>query len=75
MTLFHIAFLFFGTVLVSFTTTGAVLAFLKSRGIVDEPNERSSHKLPTPRGGGLAVTLVILGAWGLSLGNALAAHY
>jgi UDP-N-acetylmuramyl pentapeptide phosphotransferase/UDP-N-acetylglucosamine-1-phosphate transferase len=69
MTLFHIAFL------VSFTTTGAVLAFLKSRGIVDEPNERSSHKLPTPRGGGLAVTLVILGAWGLSLGNALAAHY
>lgn len=75
MTLFHIAFLFLGTVFASFIATGAVLGLLKSQGIVDKPNERSSHKIPTPRGGGLAVILVILGAWGLSLGNSLTAHH
>ena len=37
-----------------------VLAFLRHRNILDHPNERSSHSRPTPRGGGLAVTPVIL---------------
>jgi len=36
-----------------------VLAWLKQRQILDRPNERSSHSLPTPRGGGLATTPVM----------------
>ena len=70
MTLVHIAFLFFGTALVSFAATALTLHFLESRGIVDTPNERSSHAAPTPRGGGLAVIVVILVAWGLALDSA-----
>ncbi len=47
-------------------STGAtrlVLGWLRRRQILDLPNERSSHTLPTPRGGGLAVTPVLLLAW------------
>jgi UDP-N-acetylmuramyl pentapeptide phosphotransferase/UDP-N-acetylglucosamine-1-phosphate transferase len=29
--------------------------------ILDHPNERSSHALPTPRGGGLAIVLLVIG--------------
>lgn len=42
---------------------------LLSRGLLDQPNARSSHKLPTPRGGGVAFVLVgsiavaLLGSW------------
>jgi len=45
-----------------------VLAFLRHRQILDLPNERSSHSRPTPRGGGLAVTPVILTGWLLLAG-------
>ena len=45
-----------------------VLAFLRHRQILDLPNERSSHTRPTPRGGGLAVTPVILTGWLLLAG-------
>ncbi|OAN54988.1 MraY family glycosyltransferase [Magnetospirillum moscoviense] len=37
----------------------AVLSWLKRRQILDFPNERSSHTLPTPRGGGLATSPVM----------------
>jgi UDP-N-acetylmuramyl pentapeptide phosphotransferase/UDP-N-acetylglucosamine-1-phosphate transferase len=39
--------------------TRKVLAWLHRRQIMDHPNERSSHTLPTPRGGGLATTPVL----------------
>ena len=29
--------------------------------ILDHPNERSSHSVPTPRGGGLAIVILVLG--------------
>jgi len=32
-------------------------------GVRDLPNERSSHTIPTPRGGGLAMVLVMLVVW------------
>ena len=35
--------------------TRVVLAWLHHRQILDHPNERSSHSLPIPRGGGLGV--------------------
>lgn len=45
---------------VSCIGTGAVLRYLKKRQILDRPNERSNHTVPTPRGGGIAVTGTIL---------------
>ena len=74
MTMVHIAFLFFGTALVSLAATGLIIRVLKSRGIVDRPNERSSHDTPTPRGGGRAVIMVLLVAWVLSLGDNVASY-
>ena len=47
----------------SWLATGAVLRVLRRRGVLDIPNERSSHSAPTPRGGGIAVTGVLLIAW------------
>ena len=46
--------------LASIGSTRAVLGWLRHRRILDHPNERSSHSQPTPRGGGLAVTPVVV---------------
>ena len=43
--------------------TGALIPILRRRDMLDYPNERSSHFAPTPRGGGIAVTVSILLAW------------
>jgi UDP-N-acetylmuramyl pentapeptide phosphotransferase/UDP-N-acetylglucosamine-1-phosphate transferase len=51
------AMLVFGA---SMALTGLVLAQLQRRGIFDHPNRRSSHSIPTPRGGGLAIMPVIV---------------
>src|SRR5512132_69558 len=40
--------------------TGLVRHWLTARAILDHPNERSSHTRPTPRGGGIALALVVL---------------
>ncbi|MCW5774577.1 MAG: glycosyltransferase family 4 protein, partial [Rhodospirillaceae bacterium] len=40
--------------------TRLLLPWLHRRAILDRPNERSSHKVPTPRGGGLAVIVVLV---------------
>lgn len=50
---------------ISSAMISAFLTYLtvKSRtkhGIIDIPNERSSHMTPTPRGGGIAIVLVVL---------------
>lgn len=50
--------------------TGLLLGWLRRRQIMDRPNERSSHSLPTPRGGGLAVMAVVLPAWAAAGGVA-----
>jgi UDP-N-acetylmuramyl pentapeptide phosphotransferase/UDP-N-acetylglucosamine-1-phosphate transferase len=48
---------------VSLAATGGVLLWLRHRQILDEPNHRSSHTSPTPRGGGLALVPVLALAW------------
>jgi len=48
---------------VSLAATGGVLWWLRHRRILDEPNHRSSHTSPTPRGGGLALVPVLALAW------------
>ena len=35
--------------------------YAERRQIIDHPNERSSHSMPTPRGGGLAIVIMVLG--------------
>ena len=63
-----------GAFLAAVIATGAVLALLRRRAILDHPNDRSSHSVPTPRGGGLAVLPVLAAAWvivGLDSGAAL----
>jgi Fuc2NAc and GlcNAc transferase len=39
---------------------GLARRYALSRSLLDVPNERSSHTVPTPRGGGLAIALVVL---------------
>ncbi len=45
--------------------TYTVLAGLRRRAILDHPKERSSHRIPTPRGAVLAIIPVILVIWDL----------
>ena len=47
----------------SLVATRITLKALLKRAILDHPNERSSHSAPTPRGGGIAVIVVVLAAW------------
>ncbi|UXY54479.1 MraY family glycosyltransferase [Pseudomonas tohonis] len=44
----------------SFLLTGGVRRYALSRSLVDIPNERSSHHLPTPRGGGVSIVFCFL---------------
>ncbi len=63
-----------GVAVVSFVLTGGVLQLLRRRAILDHPNDRSSHSVATPRGGGIAVLAVVLGAWAVTaFGGARAA--
>src|SRR5271155_429406 len=43
--------------------TRLLIPLLAHREILDRPNERSSHRVPTPRGGGIAVIGSVLLAW------------
>ena len=45
--------------------TGAVRAYALRRSLLDIPNHRSSHTVPTPRGGGLSIVIVVLVATGI----------
>ncbi|MFP4226684.1 MAG: MraY family glycosyltransferase [Desulfobacterales bacterium] len=46
--------------LAAFVLTGALRRYALAKSLLDIPNERSSHAVPTPRGGGLAVVLTFL---------------
>jgi Fuc2NAc and GlcNAc transferase len=50
----------------SWALTGMVRGRMLARGRLDMPNERSSHAVPTPRGGGLAIAAVVLGGMTLA---------
>ena len=55
----------------SLALTGAMRRYALIRSIMDLPNGRSSHSIPTPRGGGIAIVvsflfvLPIFGIWGV----------
>lgn len=46
--------------LVAWAGTGALRAYALRRKLIDVPNARSSHTVPTPRGGGVAIVLSFL---------------
>ncbi|QPK61832.1 glycosyltransferase family 4 protein [Methylomonas sp. LL1] len=48
--------------LVSILLTGVIRSYALSRKVLDIPNQRSSHTVPTPRGGGLAIVLAFMAA-------------
>ncbi|QCY13775.1 glycosyltransferase family 4 protein [Pseudomonas sp. MPC6] len=45
---------------VSLIMTAALRRYALARSIIDIPNARSSHSIPTPRGGGVAIVLAFL---------------
>lgn len=45
----------------SWLLTGQIRRFALANAILDMPNARSSHAIPTPRGGGVAIVLLVLG--------------
>lgn len=47
----------------SWLMTRALLPFLKKLQLMDLPNERSNHHMPTPRGGGIAIISTIILGW------------
>jgi UDP-N-acetylmuramyl pentapeptide phosphotransferase/UDP-N-acetylglucosamine-1-phosphate transferase len=61
MTLIGILAIVLPAVLVSYALTHAVIAASRRGALIDHPNERSSHAVPTPRGGGLAIVVVVCG--------------
>lgn len=50
-------FLFFSVFLLSFVTVYFLRRYAISQNLMDIPNFRSSHQVPTPRGGGVAIVL------------------
>ncbi len=47
----------------SYILTGVTLKFLRRRAILDHPNERSSHTVPIPRGGGIPIVGITISLW------------
>ena len=60
-----------GAGLVAWLGAGALIPLLRRRAVLDHPNERSSHAIPTPRGGGIAVVGAIVLAWIALIGTGL----
>ncbi|MDO9623688.1 MAG: glycosyltransferase family 4 protein [Pseudomonas sp.] len=53
--------------------TGALRRFALARSLMDIPNARSSHSVPTPRGGGVAIVVSFLLALSVMVGMGLIA--
>ncbi|MGH7525792.1 MAG: MraY family glycosyltransferase [Gemmatimonadales bacterium] len=58
-----------GALAASWALTGWVRRYALRKSMVDLPNPRGSHSVPTPRGGGLAIAITALG--GVALAGAL----
>jgi len=47
----------------SYLWTAGILDWARRKRILDIPNNRSSHSVPTPRGAGLAIAGLVIGLW------------
>lgn len=48
---------------VSYLGTRMLVGALARRNVLDHPTDRSSHEVPTPRGGGIAILAALLPTW------------
>jgi len=84
--LFRTVTLIVGVGLLAVILTGFMRRYALSRQLLDEPNQRSSHLVPTPRGGGIAIVMAFFvggfaagtsvdpsTAWGFYLAGAVVA--
>lgn len=53
----NFVWLLFGVFLSSWSLTLVLRRYALAKNLMDEPNDRSSHTVPTPRGGGVAIVL------------------
>lgn len=53
--------LFTTLTILSYLGVWIIRRYAEKRQLLDHPNERSSHSMPTPRGGGLAIVLLVTG--------------
>ena len=67
--------LFAFVAILSFSFTAALRRYALARSIIDIPNARSSHSVPTPRGGGVAIVLSFFMVFPLlGLGHLASSH-
>ncbi|HTV86932.1 MAG TPA: glycosyltransferase family 4 protein [Dyella sp.] len=55
-----IAFVVLVAFLIALGVVRAAIAYANRRGMLDQPGQRRSHKLPTPRGGGIGIVVSVL---------------
>jgi len=55
-------YIFVASLIAGWLLTGVVRRAAARRGLLDMPNTRSSHVIPTPRGGGIAIVIITLAA-------------
>jgi len=58
------------SLLLSIALTGLMRSYAIRANLLDRPNERSSHSVPTPRGGGVAIVVTFLLALAVAAGFA-----
>jgi Fuc2NAc and GlcNAc transferase len=56
----NMIFLLLIAAILSAVLTGLLRRYALASNLIDNPNQRSSHTIPTPRGGGLAIVLIFL---------------
>lgn len=56
--------------LISWLLARGAIGYARRRGMLDQPGQRRSHRIPTPRGGGIGMVVALLGClpWVLSDG-------
>lgn len=57
----NIYWILIAALFLSFLLTWVLRRYALAKAIIDIPNERSSHSIPTPRGGGVAIVISFLG--------------
>ncbi len=62
MNLGHVFILFLVATGLAWGLTYAIRRYALSRAVIDFPNDRSSHTVPTPTGGGMAFVILFFGA-------------
>jgi Fuc2NAc and GlcNAc transferase len=60
MQVIKFSWLFFIALLLTVIITGLLRRYALAMSLLDMPNARSSHSIPTPRGGGLSIVIVFL---------------